>query len=419
MDAKLTSGVGSKLDSGAYSDLNRLANLKVGQDRDSEGNIKKVAQEFESLFLNQMLKAMRSANEAFSEGNFMNSNEAKTYQQMYDQELAVKMSKEGGIGLADVLARQMSKMKSGTHKANPFAQAGDANAINATTGVSGTTASDSASKTLTSHAVKELPPVDKLRDDSRLLNKRRLSLPGTLSDRLLAGIVPTTTAGATADGKPLAQNDWLAAKNTSNSAAIGATASNKTAALNAIDASSGRRLAQPPLAPGKAAFKSADEFISTMLPMAQEAAAKIGVDPAYLVAQAALETGWGKSIIRDSDGSSSHNLFGIKAAGGWDGDSARAVTTEYKGGQAVKEAAAFRSYDSFQESFNDYVSFLQNNDRYDNALDKTANPKQFVRELQQAGYATDPQYANKVAQIAKQMQTYQTIAAGETTATRL
>ncbi|GLK89442.1 flagellar assembly peptidoglycan hydrolase FlgJ [Pseudomonas turukhanskensis] len=416
MDAKLTSGIGSKLDSGAYSDLNRLANLKVGQDRDSEGNIKKVAQEFESLFLNQMLKAMRSANEAFSEGNFMNSNEAKTYQQMYDQELAVKMSKEGGIGLADVLARQMSKMKAPTHKANPFAHGDEVNAVNATAAAGATTASDTSNKTLTSHAIKELPAVDKNRDDSKLLNKRRLSLPGTLSDRLLAGIVPTTTAGATNDGKPLAQNDWLAANNTSNSTAIG---SSKKVDLNAIDASSGRRLAQPPLAPGKAAFKSADEFISTMLPMAQQAAAKIGVDPAYLVAQAALETGWGKSIIRDSDGSSSHNLFGIKAAGGWDGDSARAVTTEYKGGQAVKEAAAFRSYDSFQESFNDYVSFLQDNDRYDKALDKTANPKQFVRELQQAGYATDPQYANKVAQIAKQMQTYQTIAAGETTATRL
>ncbi|MGY4532407.1 flagellar protein FlgJ [Pseudomonas sp. TE3786] len=420
MDAKLTSGVGSKLDSGAYSDINRLANLKVGKDRDSEANIKKVAQEFESLFLNQMLKAQRSANEAFSEGNFMNSNEAKTYQQMYDQELAVKMSKEGGIGLADVLARQMSKMQKGTHKANPFAQTADASAINATTGASAASSTgETANKTLTSHAVKELPAVDKTRDDSKLINKRRLSLPGTLTDRLLAGIVPNTTAGATADGKPLAQNDWLAANSTSNSASIGAASSSKNALLDAIDAGSGRRLAQPPLAPGKSAFKSADEFVATMMPMAKEAAEKIGVDPAYLVAQAALETGWGKSIIRGSDGSSSHNLFGIKAAGGWTGESARALTTEYKGGQAVKETAKFRSYDSFQDSFNDYVSFLQNNDRYGDALDATANPKQFVRELQQAGYATDPQYANKVAQIAKHMQTYQAIAAGESTATRL
>lgn len=411
MDAKLTSGVGSKLDSGAYSDISRLANLKVGKDRDSEANIKKVAQEFESLFLNQMLKAQRSANEAFSEGNFLNSNEGKTYQQMYDQELSVKLSKEGGIGLADVLARQMSKMQKGTHRPNPFAQGDEANLINPTTGASAATISSSADKTLTSTAVKELPAVDRSRDDSSLINKRRLSLPGKLTDRLLAGIVPTTTAGATADGKPLAQNDWLAANNSSNKADL--------AALKGVDATSGSRLAQPPLAPGKAAFKSADEFIATMLPMAKEAAAKIGVDPAYLVAQAALETGWGKSIIRDSDGSSSHNLFGIKAAGGWQGDSARALTTEYKGGQAVKEAAKFRSYDSFQDSFNDYVSFLQNNDRYDDALDATANPKQFVRELQQAGYATDPQYANKVAQIAKQMQTYQTIAAGESTTTRL
>lgn len=419
MDAKFTSGVGSTLDSGAYSDINRLANLKVGKDRDSESNIRKVAQEFESLFLNQMLKAQRSANEAFSEGNFMNSNEAKTYQQMYDQELAVKMSKEGGIGLADVLVRQMSKMNKGTHRPNPFAQTADANAINATAAAGAAPAAEGANKTLTSRAVKELPAVDGSRDDSKMLNKRRLSLPGSLTDRLLAGIVPTTEMAAATDGKPLAQNDWLAANTTGNAVAIGKNAGSKNAELNAIDASSGRRLAQPPLAPGKAAFSSPEEFVATMLPMAQNAAQKIGVDARYLVAQAALETGWGKSIIRDSDGSSSHNLFGIKAAGGWQGDSARALTTEYKAGQAVKEAAKFRSYDSFQDSFNDYVSFLQNNDRYDDALDVTANPKQFVRELQQAGYATDPQYANKVAQIAKQMQTYQTIAAGESTATRL
>ena len=238
MDAKLTSGAGSQLDSGVYSDLNRLNQLKVGKDRDSEANIKKVAQEFEALFLNQMLKAMRSANEAFSEGNFMNSNEAKTYQQMYDQQLSVTMAKEKGIGLADVLARQMSKMQKGVSKPNPFASGDEVNAINAAGAAS---AISSANKTVASKAATELPAVDATRDDSKLINKRRMSLPGTLTDRLLAGIVPTTTAGATADSKPLAQNDWLPAKSASNKAELGA--------LQATDASTGRRLAQPPLAP--------------------------------------------------------------------------------------------------------------------------------------------------------------------------
>ncbi len=382
MDSRLGAGLGSQLDSGAYTDLNRLNQLKVGKERDSEGNIRKVAQEFESLFLNQMMKAMRSANEVFSEGNFMNSNESKMYQDMYDQQLAVTMSKEQGVGLADVLTRQLSQMKKGSTRPNPFAQ--------------------TAELAVTSKAA-QLPAVDSNRDDSKLINQRRLSLPGKLTDRLLAGIVPST-ATASADGQPLAQTDWLPAQT---------FAAPKDSALRVqdSDAITGRRLAQPPLAPGKAAFGSKDEFIATLLPMAQEAADKIGIDPRYLVAQAALETGWGKSIIRQQDGSSSHNLFGIKSHGGWEGESARVLTTEYKGGKAVKEAASFRAYDSYQQSFHDFVSFLQNNGRYDEALDATDNPQQFVRELQEAGYASDPQYARKVAQIARQMQTYQTVAA--------
>src|SRR5690606_38641320 len=121
MDSRLSAGLGHSLDSGAFTDLNRLNNLKVGENRDSEGNIRKVAQEFESLFLNQMLKAMRSANEVFAEGNFLNSNESKTYQDMHDQQLALTLSKNQGIGLADVLSRQLSKINQPCARSNPFA----------------------------------------------------------------------------------------------------------------------------------------------------------------------------------------------------------------------------------------------------------------------------------------------------------
>ena len=393
MDTPLSAGLvaGKPYDTGAYTDLNRLSQFKVGGD--SDDNIKKVAQEFESLFLNEMMKAMRKANESFGEGNFMNSNESKTYQDMYDQQLAVTLSKnKGGIGLADVLERQLNKMRGGggSERPNPFAKTGD---------VAGVVAAPS--------GFKGDAPVS--RDDSQLLNQRRLSLPGKLTDRLLAGIVPTEQAG---DAQPLAGTDWVPAQ-------ARAVRSDKPLSLNDGDAISGRRVAQPPLATGKSAFGSAKEFIETMLPMAEEAAQKIGIDARYLVAQAALETGWGKSIIRQQDGSSSHNLFGIKAHGGWQGESARVLTTEYNNGKPVKEAASFRAYGSYQQSFNDYVDFLQGNGRYQDALDVADKPEKFVRELQAAGYATDPQYARKIAQIARQMQTYQVIAAADGSTTSI
>ncbi|HBK49188.1 MAG TPA: flagellar assembly peptidoglycan hydrolase FlgJ, partial [Pseudomonas sp.] len=177
----------------------------------------------------------------------------------------------------------------------------------------------------------------------------------------------------------------------------------------------GRAVAQPPLAPNKA-FSDSDAFVATMLPMAEQAARRIGVDPRYLVAQAALETGWGKSVMRNSDGSSSHNLFGIKATGSWQGEQARAITSEFRDGQFVKETAAFRSYDSYQDSFHDLVTLLQSNARYQGALDAADNPEQFARELQKAGYATDPGYAKKIISIAQQMQsTPQYAMAGRTT----
>ncbi|MDU9412366.1 flagellar assembly peptidoglycan hydrolase FlgJ [Pseudomonas sp. zfem005] len=398
MDSKFSAGLGgsSPVDSGAYTDLNRMAQFKVGKGRDSDENIKKVAQEFESLFLNEMMKAMRSANEVFAEGNFLNSNESKTYQDMYDQQLAVTISKGQGIGLSDVLTRQLSKNKGASKSTgpNPFAQVAETNGIS------------------WPQKGSKLEAPAEGRDDSKMLAMRRISLPGKLTDRLLAGIVPSASAGegaaaqaATAQNQALAGADWVPAKS------YGAPESGATR-VDGTDAVLGRRIAQPPLAPGKSAFRSPQEFIDTMLPMAQEAAKSIGVDPRYLVAQAALETGWGKSIIRQQDGSSSHNLFGIKSHG-WDGQSARALTTEFKDGQAVKEAASFRAYDSYQQSFHDYVNFLQGNDRYSEALEVTDKPERFVRELQQAGYATDPQYARKVAQIARQMQTYQAVAAGD------
>nr|WP_314875905.1 flagellar assembly peptidoglycan hydrolase FlgJ [uncultured Pseudomonas sp.] len=392
--------VSSQADSGAYTDLNRLTSLKHG-DRDSEANVRKVAQEFESLFISEMLKASRKASDVLAEDNELNTETVKQYRDMYDQQLSVSMSREGGgIGLQDVLVRQLSKQKNPVATPNPFLRGeGTGPALWGTkvaTPVHGDTSSAA-------------------RNDVAALNSRRLSLPGKLTDRLLAGIVPSAGNPALAgtgaalparDGQlvnGVVKGDWEPAQ-------AFAAADGGTRIL-------GRAMAQPPLAP-KRAFGNSDEFVSTMLPMAEEAAKRIGVDPRYLVAQAALETGWGKSVMRNTDGSSSHNLFGIKATGSWQGGEARAITSEFRDGAFVKETAAFRSYESYQDSFHDLVSLLQNNSRYQDAVKSADNPEQFVRELQKAGYATDPNYASKISQIAKQMKSYESYAMLGTTTQR-
>ncbi|BCX69975.1 MULTISPECIES: flagellar assembly peptidoglycan hydrolase FlgJ [Pseudomonas] len=425
------SGRVSSSDSGAFSDLNRLNQLKVG-DKNSDANMRKVAQEFESLFLGEMLKSMRSATEALGKDNPLNTPEAKQYQEMYDQQLAVSMSREGGgIGLADVLMRQMSKNKPlapGEAAALSAAKQEAAKAAAQTPVAAGTVATNGPLSRVNgerplwaSRSVKAPTGEGTHRNDMAMINQRRLALPPKLADRLLAGLVPSatpaTTAAVAAVNKtplperttptgtgPLFNGDWLA---------------NAQVAAGGGLQIHGRAIAQIPLAPAKKAFSSADEFVNTMLPMAKEAADRIGVDPRYLVAQAALETGWGKSVMRAQDGSSSHNLFGIKTGSSWQGDSARAITSEFRNGEMVKETAEFRSYASYKDSFHDLVTLLQSNNRYQDVVKSADNPEQFVRELQKAGYATDPNYASKISQIARQMTSYQNYAAAGASTTPL
>jgi peptidoglycan hydrolase FlgJ len=147
------------------------------------------------------------------------------------------------------------------------------------------------------------------------------------------------------------------------------------------------------------AYSSPSAFIKDIWPHAQRAAKQLGVDPQALAAQAALETGWGRNIVRHADGRSSNNLFGIKAGGTWQNESVTVPTVEYHDGIAFQEAAAFRAYDSLASSFQDYVQFLQNNPRYKDALMQADDPGRFTAALQQAGYATDPNYADKIQNI--------------------
>lgn len=157
-----------------------------------------------------------------------------------------------------------------------------------------------------------------------------------------------------------------------------------------------------PQAPTKRpGFDSPEEFVRNLLPIAEQAAEKIGLDPKAMVAQAAVETGWGQYLIHSGEGQNSHNLFGVKASRGWQGDKNYVDTLEFEAGAAQKTKAAFRAYGSFEESMHDYVDFLKSSPRYQQALEKAADPATYFDELQKSGYATDPAYAEKVMSVYK------------------
>lgn len=162
--------------------------------------------------------------------------------------------------------------------------------------------------------------------------------------------------------------------------------------------------AKPDVEPAPALFSSPSQFVEQLLPMAEKAAKVLGVNPLVLVAQAALETGWGQHMVRSRDGVQSNNLFNIKADSRWQGQKVGTDTLEYRGGVPVKERANFRGYASLQESVQDFVHFLQNNGRYQQALTVAHDEHQFVQALQDAGYATDPQYSQKVLRVFEQLQ---------------
>jgi len=145
-----------------------------------------------------------------------------------------------------------------------------------------------------------------------------------------------------------------------------------------------------------------EAFVQRLLPHAQAASATTGIPARFMLGQAALETGWGKAEIRGADGQNSHNLFGIKAGAGWKGKTVDVVTTEYVNGKPQKQVESFRAYDSYADSFRDYANLLRGNARYQNVIAQGQDAAGFAQGLQQAGYATDPNYAQKLMSVIRQ-----------------
>lgn len=254
-------------------DANGLERLRHSAHNNSPEAIKAAATHFEALFLDMVMKSMREA--APAEGMF-DSEQGKMMQGMLDQQYAQALASRG-IGLADVLARQM------------------------------------------------------------------------------------TPKGTPAEGQP----------------------------------------APPASAPASSAAASppVSEFSERLAPHAQAASAATGIPAKFMLAQAALESGWGRREIRNADGSSSYNVFGIKAGRGWDGKVADVMTTEYIDGVAHKRLEKFRAYDSYADAFADYARMLSGSPRYREVMASAGDAQAFASALQRAGYATDPLYAQKLGRV--------------------
>lgn len=261
---------------------------------DTREGIKAAAQQFETYFLQMMLRSMR---ETLSQDGLFDSQETRSFTEMFDQQLSQTVAQGKGIGLADILIAQIER---------------------------------------------SLPKADgQLPAVARPVN---YDIPASME----SGVAP---AGAVADVVPA----------------------------------------------GGAAPAGANAFVQQMWPHATQVARQLGVPTQSVLAQAALESGWGQKTLKTDAGADSHNIFNIKAGSGWNGPTVSRDVLEYKGGLAVKSTEKFRAYASHQEAFADYARLIAGNPRYAGVLNQDAQG--FAHGLQQGGYATDPTYAGKIMRV--------------------
>lgn len=324
-----------------YTDISGLGKLKLSAREQAPDAIKKVAGQFESVFLNMMMKSMRQAK--LSEG-ILDTQQSNFYRDMYDQQLTMQLAEKPGLGLADFIVKQLSPK-----------QVADAN-----------------------------------KGIDTYLNQSSLNP--------FAGVPTNATGQPPALSKT---SEYGNAMDASGLASLERTlAALEKFSLREVKSVQGQNDEWQTLKTGGTQpIGTKQEFMQQLLPHARQAASELGVDANLLIAQAALETGWGQGVIKNGQGESSFNLFNIKADKSWQGKQTKTLTVEMDGGVVRKEVAGFRSYASYKHSFDDYVSFIKSNPRYSEALKKAANPVQYIYELQQAGYATDPKYAEKIINI--------------------
>ena len=306
-------------------DTNSLNGLRQNAKDGSPAALKEAATQFEAMFINMMMKSMRDAT---PQEGMLDNQQTKTFTSMLDQQTSQNLAKRG-VGLADVLVRQLN---------------------------------------------------------SQTMGQQALAIG---ADGVGAGAAAGLGAGAAMGGikgLPTAMN---AAAMYQNNAVAGGTGTGKAPPLAAT------------LENGRVQAPHVRAFQEKLHEHAHAAEQTTGVPAKFMLGQAALETGWGKRMIKNADGSSSNNLFGIKAGPNWKGKVATAVTTEYVNGKPQTRVEKFRAYDTPADSFRDYAKLIANNPRYEKVMASGGDAAAFATGLQRAGYATDPNYAAKLTRLIK------------------
>ncbi len=375
----------------AVTDFGQFAGLRAEARANNPDALRKSAQQFEALLTQQMLKSMRAASLG---DDVMGGEQTEFYRDMFDQQLSAHLASGRGLGIADLLVRQMQARGAGAATEGP-AEASDANRMiplpRAPTSspalpdaVATAVPAPKPPRFWPALPIASLPAASAGPEVAAAVAARNSVAQ---AKALTSGIHAYQRFGAVAGSVEPAPVSAPIVPRTAATAIAGGTSRAVAVAEDAMPATARR-------------MRSPAEFVAAVRPHAEAAAAELGVPARVLIAQAALETGWGRKAIRHDHGGSSFNLFGIKADRRWQGPDIERMTTEYQNGAAVREAASFRAYGSVGESFADYVNFLKSNPRYTDALRHGGDPRRFVDGLQQAGYATDPAYAQKILRVA-------------------
>lgn len=295
----------SRMMASAAWDAQSLNELKTQAGQDPQANLRPVARQVEGMFVQMMLKSMR---EALPKDGLFSSDSSRMYTSMYDQQIAQQMTAGKGLGLAEMMVKQMSGGQS-----EP------------------------------TEAPSQVPMKFPLETVTSYQNQALT--------QMVRKAMPKTPDGAGND-----------------------------AALSG----------------------DSKEFLAQLSLPARLASEQSGVPHHLILAQAALESGWGQRQIKRENGEPSFNLFGVKASGSWKGPTTEITTTEYENGEAKKVKAKFRVYGSYLEALSDYVGLLSRNPRYA-AVTSAATAEQGAQALQSAGYATDPNYARKLTSMIQQL----------------
>jgi len=332
-----------------FLDLNGLNSIRQqskSTDKESkEAALQTAAKQFEAIFMQMLLKSMRKAQEVLESDSPLNSESTKFYRDMHDQQMSLELSNNGSLGLSELIVRQLG---------------GD-------------------SENYTPHTI--------FSTDNRF-NKANVSdVQG--KSIVQPSLMFNLSERQTNDSKNNQQNMTQASH---FKQAIRQPSSTQAATdIPAFNSALNQTTPVP-----AAQYQQPKDFVSALTEPAKLVQQKLNVPYEVVIAQAALETGWGQKIIQTEQGESSNNLFNIKADSRWSGDKTHKETLEYQQGAMVKKREPFRVYQSIGESINDYINFLSTSERYQGALKQAGNVEHFLHKLQGAGYATDPNYANKI-----------------------